>query len=148
VCLHIAEFAPTREGAFEAWLSTIATNVLRDAIDWLGALKRGGGRTGVQPISPEHSAQTLIETLGVDTATPSQTMAMRDWTVRLQAALETLPQKHQTVVRLFDLQQLSAQSVAHELDCSVGAMYMLRRRALWKLRELLGSTDRSLSISS
>lgn len=139
--LHIRDFEPRGEGAFGSWLSKIATNVLQDAMDWLGALKRGGGRTRLERVSPERSSIMLIESLGVHGLTPSRDVAMREWVSRLRAALRRLPPRYEAVVVAFDLQQRPAESVAAELGCTLGAMYMLRRRAHWKLRELLGSTS-------
>lgn len=138
--LHIESFQPRGDGAFRAWLSTIATNVLRDALDWLGAQKRGGGRSRITARSTEESAVALIETLGVEDAAASRDARFREWTQRLHRGLADLPVHYRTVLTEFDLKQRPAEQVAADLGGTVGAMYMLRRRALLKLRSLLGSS--------
>lgn len=138
--LHIESFQPRGEGAFRAWLSTIATNVLRDAIDWLSAQKRGGGRTPLTGRSMEESAVALIETLGVQPAAASRQARLQEWTELLHDAIADLPAHYRTVLTEFDLKQRPAEQVAADLGGTVGAMYMLRRRALLKMRSLLGSS--------
>jgi RNA polymerase sigma factor (sigma-70 family) len=142
--LHIDQFEPRGEGAFGAWLSTIATNVLRDAIGWLSAQKRGGGRTALTRRSGDESAVALIETLGVDDGSASQQARLKESIERLHHGIAELPPHYRMVIREFDLMQRPAEQIAADLGGTVGAMYMLRRRAIYKLRELLGSSPGAL----
>ncbi len=142
--LHIEQFEPRGEGAFGAWLSTIATNVLRDAIAWLSAQKRGGGRTALTGRTGDESAVALIETLGIEDSSASQQARLKESVERLHRGIAELPPHYRTVIREFDLMQRPAEQVAGELGGTVGAMYMLRRRALFKLREHLGSSPGAL----
>lgn len=142
--LHIDQFEPRGDGAFGAWLSTIATNVLRDAIAWLSAQKRGGGRTALTRRTGGESAVALIETLGVDEGSASQQVRLKESIERLHQGIAELPPHYRAVIREYDLMQRPAEQVAAELGGSVGAMYMLRRRAMYKLRDLLGSSPGAL----
>jgi len=139
--LHIHDFTPQRNDSFHAWLAAIAQNILRDAVDWLGAVKRGGNYRRIEVVaSSSSSAGAMLALLGVDSTTPSRCARDNEMNDALRHALDQLPHHHREVVRLYDLQQRSAAEVAHALGCSLGAMYMRRRRAHWSLRRLLGGS--------
>ena len=55
----------------------------------------------------------------------------------LKAAIDQLPKDYRRVVQLYDLDGLAAAEVARQMDRSDGAVYMLRARAVDRLRELL-----------
>ena len=62
---------------------------------------------------------------------------------RLRQALATLPETYREVVERYELGGESAAEVAKRLGRSVGAIFMIRARALRRLLELLGSTSRA-----
>lgn len=137
VFVDIAGFVPTGDGAFLAWVRTLARNNLRDAVRMLGAGKRGGDRIRVEPGSASSLQSLLAEVVARSRSTPSR-KAIRDEEARsLESALGRLPESYRTVVRGYDLEGRSIEEMAGVLKRSPGAVYLLRNRALKRLAELL-----------
>ena len=132
--LHIDQLSCRTAEAFEAWLTRIAQNNLRDAIKELERQKRPDPRRRVRPAKGQDSYGTLLETVGVTTATAGGYAAAREAQGLLETAIGQLPETYGKVVRLYDLDGQSVQKVAETLGRSTGAVYMLRARALDCLR--------------
>lgn len=143
--LHIDRFKPRAEGAFFAWLCTIADHNLANALEMLEAEKRGGGRRQVGRRSPDDSLTELYELVAVTESTPSRLAARDERRLELEHALRQLPEDYRRVVQMFDLEGQPAKEVAEALDRSPGAVYMMRARAHRWLGELLGSASRLLT---
>jgi RNA polymerase sigma factor (sigma-70 family) len=62
---------------------------------------------------------------------------------RLRQALASLPAAYREVVERYELGGESAREVARGLGRSVGAVFMIRARAIKRLLELLGSVSRA-----
>jgi len=146
--LHIDQLSGRTAEAFVAWLTRIAENNLRDAIKELTRQKRPDPRRRMQRANAEDSYCTLLETVGVSTTTSSRLAGAREAQGLLETAIEQLPETYRKVVRLYDLDGLSVQSVAKTLGRSVGAIYMLRARALERLRNILGSGSKFFTDSA
>jgi RNA polymerase sigma-70 factor (ECF subfamily) len=136
---QIADAEPVR--AFEGWLVRSAQNNIRDAVKWLERDKRPPA--GQQPRRRADEAQfgDMLETITMQLSTPSQRASRAEAVRLLERAFDRVPADYARVVRLYDLEQAPAEAVAARIGRSVGAMYMLRARALTRLRELLGSTS-------
>lgn len=146
--LHLDQLAARDIDGFVAWLSRIAQNVLRDALRGLMRQKRPqpGRRVG-QAAASDESYAALIELLGTTSSTPSRHAVQSEANRELESALAELPPDYGRVVRLYDLEGRPAGEVASELGRSVGAVLMLRSRALQHLRRLMGSPSRFFSES-
>ena len=140
----IEQFKPRGEGSFTAWLSQVAENNLRDALRGLNAAKRPNPKQRVRAPSraSADSFVALVELLGTTENTPSRAAAAGEAVQILESALSTLPPDYERVVRLYDLEGLSAQEVGAQLGRSTGAIYMLRARAHERLKKALGSGSR------
>lgn len=143
----IDQFTPRGSGSFMAWLAQVAENNLRDAIRGLQAAKRPNPKKRVQVTgtSSRDSFVALVDLLGTDHATPSRVAAMDEAVQFIEAALSRLPPDYERVVRLYDLEGLSAAEVAAQLGRSPGAIYMLRARAHDRLKNQLGSESKFFS---
>lgn len=137
--LHIRDFVPRGPGAFAAWLRRIAENNLRDAIASLSAAKRPPPERRIQTGARDESAAVLLENLGVTLTTPSLHLGRSEARSALEAAIERLPSDYARVITLYDLEALPAEEVAARLERSQGAVFMLRARALDRLRDALGT---------
>lgn len=137
--LRIDRFEFRGENSFPAWLSQIARNNLRDAIDELSRLKRPQPENRVVASSDE-SAVRLVEQLGCTTTTPSRHAGKREVAHAVESAINGLPDDYAQVVRLYDIEGRNARDVAAALGRSEGAIYMLRARAHDRLREALSSS--------
>jgi RNA polymerase sigma-70 factor (ECF subfamily) len=135
--LQIERFQPRGDGAFVAWLTRIAENNLRDAVDGLQRMKRPQPERRV--LAGDESAIELIEKLGYTTTTPSRQAAVHELQSGVEAAIAGLPEDYARVVRLYDLEGRSAAEIGSDLGRSEGAVYMLRARAHDRLREAFSS---------
>jgi RNA polymerase sigma-70 factor, ECF subfamily len=139
--LRIDRFEPRGEGSFAGWLSQIAKNNMRDAIDELSRMKRPNPENRVIGSSDE-SAVALFEQLGCTTTTPSRNAGRREVAQAVESAIGGLPDDYANVIRMYDIEGKSIGDVAAAMDRSEGAVYMLRARAHDRLREALGSSTR------
>lgn len=137
--LSIDRFASTGRGSFLGWLRTMAMNNLRDAIEGLEAAKRPNPRRQLQGGRGEDSYIALFEYLGGTTTTPSKAAARKEAKAALLDATSKLPEEYRRVIMFYDLEDLSIDQVAAQMSRTAGAVYMLRARALERLREMLGT---------
>ncbi|MCB9858216.1 MAG: sigma-70 family RNA polymerase sigma factor [Phycisphaerales bacterium] len=143
--LRIGRFEYKGPGSFAGWVSRIAENNLRDAIRELERLKRPQPQDRVTRGAGDESSFALLEGLGFTTTTPSRHVAHGEVKHAIAEALSRIPQDYATVVRLYDLEGLSAAEVAAKMQRSTGAVYMLRSRAFDCLRESFASESRLFS---
>lgn len=135
--LRIDRFTDPAEGAFAAWLGQIARNNLRDAIRELGRMKRSPAERRVLSLGGGESAVALFEQLAGTTTTASRHAAASEVRAIVEDSVNRLPADYASVIRLYDLEGQAALAVAATMNRSVGAVHMLRMRALDRLRETL-----------
>jgi len=135
--LRIRSFVPAGEGSFRAWLRRIAENNLRDAIKELERDKRPPPGKRVVPSGDDESYVAFVERLAATTTTPSRVCARDELRDGVNAALRELPTDYERVLRLYELDGLSAPEVAEAMDRSPGAIRMMLTRARERLAEVL-----------
>jgi RNA polymerase sigma-70 factor (ECF subfamily) len=138
--LRIDRFEPRGEGSFAAWLTHIAKNNLRDAIEGLERQKRPPPDARVLA-NPDESAAALFDQLACTTTTPSRQAGRKEILKAVHSAITTLPDDYATVVKMYDLEGRTVGEVAETMGRTSGAVYMLRARAHDLLRETLGSAS-------
>lgn len=143
--LRIGTFIPRGPGSFEAWLTRMARNNLKDAVKALRAEKRVPRHRMVTIGAGSDSYEGLLNQLGSSSATPSRAAAGAESRNLVEDALGKLPPDYARVVRLMDIDAQTAPQAASALGRSVGAVYMLRVRAHALLREILGGSGRYFS---
>jgi len=126
--LGIRRFKAGHASSLRAWLITLARNNLRDAIRHLQASKNGGGTNRAQPGSDE-SYHRLMQQISANISTPSIKAARGETSEQLTAAIRRLPSNYARIIEAFDLGDTSAEEIACEFECSIGAFYMRRARA-------------------
>lgn len=136
--LRIQRFTPKAGGTFLAWLTRVAENNIRDAIRELSRAKRLPPRKRIVRRAAEESSVDLLDRLGCTTTTPSRHAAAAEVHAAVEAAVGRLPADYQYVLRAYELEGRSGSDVAESMGRSLGAVYMLRARALDELREGLG----------
>ncbi|MBI1827250.1 MAG: sigma-70 family RNA polymerase sigma factor [Planctomycetes bacterium] len=136
--LRIGQFQPNGNGSFIAWLTTSAENNLRDALRALDRDKRPPRRKQVASSLSDDSYVVLLASLAESASTPSHCVSCDEAKQALESAIGKLPPDYERVVRLSDLQGLSAADVAQQMQRSVPAVYMLKARAHEHLVTLLG----------
>ncbi|MBU0639668.1 MAG: RNA polymerase sigma factor [Planctomycetes bacterium] len=143
--LHIDRLAKADERTFLAWLRRIAENNLRDALRGLQCEKRPPPHRRLRPPPECDTSLDLLELIGASTTSVGREVGRGEVGHLLEGALRRLPVDYAAVLRLYDLDGLSAPEVAREIGRSRGAVHMLRARALVRLRELLGSESKFFS---
>lgn len=146
--VSIKRFQPEGEGAFAAWLTTLARHNLLDAIKMLETDKRGGKRRQLVGPAAEESFADLFEILASSITSPSANVAGREARDALREAVARLPANYRTVVEQYDLEGRAVQEVAIELKRSPGAIYMMRSRAHRLLAESMGAASQYLTGAS
>ena len=142
--LHITDFEPRGESAFESWLATIARHNLINALQMLEADKRGGQRWRAQLVDSD-SFDTFYDQLVGTNNTPSRDAAKLEACSALKGAMAQLQEDHHNVVQLYDLEGRSVADVSRMIRRSNGAMFMLRARAHRALRQFMGTASDFLS---
>ena len=132
--LQIRRFAQHGSSAFAAWLTQIATNNLLDAIRELERQKRPPAERRIVSSGSESGPGALLDRIGWTSTTPSRTASNAELHEQLRAALDRLPADYASVLRLYDLGDGAVEQVAARMNRSVGAVYMLRARAIDQLR--------------
>jgi len=143
--VDIGKFQPRGAGSFIDWLTTLARHNLLDAVEALKAAKRGGKRQRIQPRSEEESLAAFFEQLSSGVSTPSQRAARKEALACLRRAIDQLPQDWRAVVEAYDLKNLPVDEVAGALARTPGSVFMLRKRAHRRLREIMGATSQYFS---
>ena len=84
----ISRFTPLGDGAFRAWLSSLAECNLRDALRMLGANKRGGNRRRVEAFRSEGSYVELYNLLSSSATSPSRQVSRKESYREMEQAIE------------------------------------------------------------
>lgn len=135
----ISRFVPLGDGAFRAWLSSLAKCNLSDAVKMLEAEKRGGKHKKVIAAGSRSSYLDLFEVLSGSGTSPSRKVSRAEAATLVQQHVDALPEVYRTAVRMYDLEGRSVADVAVSLGRSPGAVHMLRARAHDRLRRAMGS---------
>ena len=136
--LRVGSLRTRTLAGFEAWLSRIAGNNLRDAVRGLQRDKRPRAHARITRGPEGESARTLLARLANEQPSVGALVAGREAMDNLRAALERIPETYRRVVEAVDLEERPVAVVAAEEGRSPGAVHMLRSRAHDRLRELLG----------
>ena len=96
--------------------------------DLLGHSEQGGGEPGQNPVGSEWMARS---------GDPLHGLESRELGVKLQEALNQLPEKQRQAIVLFTIEQMPQKEVAEALNCSVEAVKWHVFQGRKKLREML-----------
>lgn len=135
---NFGQFRGSSKPEFLAWLRQILVNSLAQFVEKHILAERRDVRREVSieqmGRSMEHSTIRLAKLIPAEVDSPSRALQQAEDQVQLADILATLPRDYQTVLALRNLQELSFEEVAKEMDRSVGATRMLWLRAIEKLR--------------
>jgi RNA polymerase sigma-70 factor (ECF subfamily) len=143
--LRIRTFVPREPGSFVSWLRRIGDNNLRDAIRELEREKRPPPKNRVTPVAGDESYVEFFERIAGTATTVSRAAGRKELKDLIDQAVRRLPRDYQQVLRLYELEGLSAPEVAARMKRSHGAVRMLLARARDALSELLGSESKYFS---
>lgn len=122
------------ECSFRTWLFRIATNL---CVDTYRRRKRAPRRTVSldQPVDGE-DGEVRREIPDWD-ADPSRILERRDLQARVQAAMDTLPEKLRSVILLHDIEGLPYEEIAEIVGCPLGTVKSRLFNARMRLRNKL-----------
>ncbi|HSN90528.1 MAG TPA: sigma-70 family RNA polymerase sigma factor [Anaeromyxobacteraceae bacterium] len=114
---HLSEFKG--ESAFSTWVFRIATHLAIDAV----RRERRSRKDDVDELRDEDLSGAgegiLATSLGND---PQESLLRRELLERIQAALDTLPEKHRTILVLREIEGLSYEELAERLGIHKGTV--------------------------
>lgn len=143
--LAVRDFDDRGDDLFSVWLLRIARNNLHDAMRESKRKKRTPSN-GKPVLSLNNSAHVhLLEKLCRSSASPSRIYSRTEVHGDLRRAIDQLPPDYRAVIERCDLQEQPMSQAAEQMHRSVGAVYMLRARALEHLATLINSAPDRLS---
>jgi RNA polymerase sigma-70 factor (subfamily 1) len=134
------------DGGFFPWLAKIAEHRMFDVLKARRAKKR---RPRNGPL--QHAWRTdgelveLLAVVAINERTPSRSAARHEAAELVRAALNSLDEDYRVGLRLRFLEGLSPPEIARRMGRTEGAVQMLCRRALDRLREAMGDSARFFS---
>lgn len=146
--LQIRNFKPHGIPSFVSWLKQIAQRNLQDAIRGLTRAKRPDPRNQLRAAATEESVWNLFDLVGEHSSTPSRAVRREEQKMVLEQCLRRLPPDYELVVRMYDLEEREIEAIAEHLKRTPGAVYMLRARALDRLKEILPDTSAIMTRSN
>ena len=130
------QFRGQSEGELAAWLRTILTNSMTDAVR-RGQVDRAGlpGR-GLEN-AVEQSSIRLEAWLAASGSSPSEQAIRHEQLLRLAESLAQLPEDQQVAVELKHLQGFPVEEISQQMGRTKTAVGGLLRRGMKRLRELM-----------
>lgn len=122
---------------FSPWLYRAAKNNLTDAIRGLNTARRDKHR--VSSTGTARGLAEIVERVRASDTSPSERAVRRELPAALSHAVGELPVSYQRVITLCFLSEMSVPDVARQLECSQGAVFMRRSRALQAMQRILDS---------
>lgn len=141
---HIAEFR-SDSAALAGWLRRIAQNNLRDAVAFLSRSKRPHPDKRVGAVPEQDSVVQLYELITGTGTAPSGQLSSEETRRILKREMAGLPEDYERVLRLTYFESMPVAEVATAIGRTPGAVYLLRLRAVERLRTQLGSGSRFFS---
>ncbi len=139
----IRKFEPRGDGAFFAWLRTIADHRL---IDELRKLDRGGAhQVSNTAFGSENSIRELFDVVCRDSDSPSKAAAGKEAIQAMRIAIAGLPEDQQQVIRLHFLEHKTIEEIAAKTGRTEAAIRGLVHRGKKNLAEAMGRSSRWFS---
>lgn len=140
--LRIRSFVAREPGSFVSWLRRISDNNLRDAIRELEREKRPPPKNRITAGAGDESYAEFFDRIAGTATTVSRAAGRSELKGLMDTAMKRLPRDYEQVLRLYELEGLSAPEVAERMGRSHGAVRMLLARARDCLAEHLGSESK------
>lgn len=120
-----------------AWLRRILARNLADEVRKYGRQKRDFGMEQSMQAALQESTMRMEGLLAANESSPDERAMHNEQTLRLAAAIESLPDDQRRAVILHHLQDHSAAEIATILQRTDAAVAGLLRRGMKRLRELM-----------
>lgn len=135
-CRRIGTLEYRGQEAFFGWLMTIARTRLLNMIDKRRALKRGEGKSHLNPVL-ENTVATILQVLQGDDPTPSRVVRKKEAINAAQKALEKIDPDKREIIELRLGLGLQFKEIAERLGKKESAVKMAFERAMPELKRLM-----------
>lgn len=125
------------DASFSTWLYQIATNLSHNRYWYWWRRKRSVSFSIDQTLSDE-SDITLVDVLPCEGENPGEATVTQEFVDQVSLCMHRLNDKHREILELRNVQNMSYDDIADELQISVGTVKSRIARARDNLRELLG----------
>ena len=129
------------DSSFSTWLFQIATNLSHNRYWYWWRRKRGASFSIDQTLNDE-TESTLMDILPCDGENPGQATVTQEFVDQVSTCMKMLSEKHREILELRNVQDMSYEEIAEELQISVGTVKSRIARARESLRERLGDDFR------
>lgn len=126
------------DASFSTWLYQIATNLAHNRYWYWFRRKRDFSVSLDQPLVIDGDL-TLENVMPSEGETPSEAAVTQEFVDRVAECMNHLSEKHREVLTLRNVQNMSYDAIAGELDISVGTVKSRIARARDSLRDRMGS---------
>ena len=126
------------DASFSTWLYQIATNLAHNRYWYWFRRKRDFSVSLDQPLAIDGDL-TFENVMPSECETPSQAAVTQEFVDRVAECMNHLGEKHREVLTLRNVQNMSYDAIARELDISVGTVKSRIARARDSLRDRMGS---------
>ena len=126
------------DASFSTWLYQIATNLAHNRYWYWFRRKRDFSVSLDQPLAIDVDL-TLENVMPIEGETPSEAAVTQEFVDRVAECMNHLGEKHREVLTLRNVQNMSYDAIARELDISVGTVKSRIARARDSLRDRMGS---------
>ena len=126
------------DASFSTWLYQIATNLAHNRYWYWFRRKRDFSVSLDQPLAIDGDL-TLENVMPSEGETPSEAAVTQEFVDRVAECMNHLGEKNREVLTLRNVQNLSYDAIARELDISVGTVKSRIARARDSLRDRMGS---------
>lgn len=130
-------FEPKDEAAFLHWIGKLVQNEIRDLADYHGAAKRNADLEIKKKENNENFGSVITNLPADSLYKPSVQFRLKDDVLKLEAALDQLPEKQKEVVIMRNFEGLTFGEIGTEMDCSEDAARMQFARAIDRLTDLM-----------
>ena len=138
----IGRYEPRQEGAFRAWLKTIADNLIKDTQRKKQRERRAGASNiPRRDVVQESSWAALVERIAGDGSTPSAKTRRHENACRLRKAMAALPDGYREVIERYYLRDQSLARIAEAMGVTKGSIRSTCYRARKRLRKLMGQSS-------
>lgn len=126
------------DASFSTWLYQIATNLAHNRYWYWFRRKRDQSISLDQPLGDDGDL-TLENLMPSEGETPAEATITQEFVDRVSECMHGLNEKHKEVLILRNVQNLSYDEIAQQLEISVGTVKSRIARARESLREMMGS---------
>lgn len=145
---QIGTLRSANRAAFQAWLTAVAHNRLRNVAKAQRTLKRGGGQRVLGPNNPdanegESMAADLLQLLARTSRSPRSVAGNHEYLAMMRQAIEDMEPDDRAVLKFRFVEDMPHAEIAREMGRTEASVRQLCLRAVRRLRGMLPAISRN-----